>query len=173
MRAKSSNRAVGALASPTRYQHYNTSGGVPRYNSPDFIGRSWDLVELFNAAELVAGRIGQGPFDMKGLLAISRLPQGDKRLHAVGPNANPARQFNTPAYKLLLDGSGERSCAVARRTDDPGRDFHVAGHVDASALSVAPSRSSPFGPHTTALYRARAQPLAPSAPHVQASSGNG
>jgi hypothetical protein len=107
---------------------------VSRYDSPDSIERSfWDLVVLFNVAKFLAGRIGQCPFDVKGLLSIIRLPQKDKRLHAVGSNGNPARQFNTSAYELLLDGSGERCRTVARRADDPGRDFHVAGHVDASA----------------------------------------
>ena len=103
-----------------RYEHNNAWRGVPRYASPDSIERSfWDLVVLFNIAELLAGGIGQGPCDPKGPLAISRLPQEDKCMHAVSPEGNPARQFNTPAYELLLDGSGERLCAVARRTGDP------------------------------------------------------
>ena len=57
---------------------------------------------------------------MEGLLAISCQPQEDKSLNAIGPNGNPATQFNTPAYELLLDGRGERCCAVARRAGDPG-----------------------------------------------------
>jgi hypothetical protein len=119
------------LAYPlARYQHDNAWRGVPRYYSPDSIERSfWDLVVLFNVAELLAERIGQGPFDVKGLLAISHLPQQDKRLHAVRPKSIPVGKFNAPVYKLLLDGCGERFCAVARRTGDPRRDFHVAGHA--------------------------------------------
>jgi hypothetical protein len=137
-----SGRRIGPLGRPgrrqsrrlPRYQHDNASRGLLRYYSPSLIEQSlWGLVVLFNIAKPLPGGIGQGPFDVNGLLATVCLPQGDNRLHAVGPDDNPARHRNTHACKLPLDGSGERRCAVARRTGDRGhRNFHVAGQVDAA-----------------------------------------
>ena len=92
-----------------RYQHDNASRGLLRYYSPRLIEQSlWGLVVLFNIAKLLPGGIGHGPFDVNGLLTTICLPQGDNCLHAVGPDDNPARHRNTPACKLMLDGSGER-----------------------------------------------------------------
>ena len=102
-----------------RYQHDNASRGLLRYCPPNLIEQALrGLVVLFNIAELLPGRIRHGPFDLNGLLATARLPQGDNRMHAVGPDDNPVRHCNTPACKLPLDGSGERCRTVARRAGD-------------------------------------------------------
>jgi hypothetical protein len=48
-----------------------------------------DIVELFNVAEVLADGICHDPFDVNGLLAVAGLPQGDNRVHAVGPVDSP------------------------------------------------------------------------------------
>lgn len=120
--ARPRGRCIGFRARPgrrlcyrlARYQHDNAWRGLLCQNFPNCnIDQSfWDLVVLCNSAELPSGGIGQGPGGVKGPLAISRLPQNNKRLHG-----DPARQINTSAHKFLLHGRGERYFAVARRTD--------------------------------------------------------
>ena len=74
-----------------RYKLDNASRGLLRSHSLSSIEQSlWDLVMLFNAAELLADGICHGPFDVNGLLAIACLPQGDECLHTVGSDDNPA-----------------------------------------------------------------------------------